>query len=191
MQTRRPAVILLVLLTAVSLAPASEETPAAEAAVERAEAAVKALGGALMKRLTTEMRDGGPAGALRVCSEVAPGVAAEQSKDGLSIRRVSLKARNPADAPDDYERAVLLDWERLHAEGTLPANRIEVSDDGSLLRYMKPIKVAGACLACHGPADALDPSVVEALEERYPDDPATGYAVGDLRGAFSVTVALD
>ena len=40
------------------------------------------------------------------------------------------------------------------------------------------------CLTCHGAA--LSPDVEAALAESYPEDHATGYSAGDLRGAFVV-----
>jgi hypothetical protein len=45
-------------------------------------------------------------------------------------------------------------------------------------------------LACHGPEEALQPEVRAALDQRYPEDRATGYAAGDLRGAFWAEVPL-
>jgi hypothetical protein len=40
------------------------------------------------------------------------------------------------------------------------------------------------------PVDQLSPEVRAALAEQYPDDQATGFEVGDLRGAFIVTGPL-
>ena len=42
------------------------------------------------------------------------------------------------------------------------------------------------CLSCHGPPGSLDPEVTTALKNLYPQDEATGYRMGDLRGAFVV-----
>ena len=38
--------------------------------------------------------------------------------------------------------------------------------------------------ACHG--GTLDPEVTAKLKELYPQDAATGFKVGDLRGAFTI-----
>jgi hypothetical protein len=40
------------------------------------------------------------------------------------------------------------------------------------------------CLQCHG--EALAPEVTQALAARYPDDRATGFREGQLRGALSI-----
>jgi hypothetical protein len=48
----------------------------------------------------------------------------------------------------------------------------------------------GPCLACHGSPKQFDVAVADLLREKYPDDRAVGYKVGDLRGAVSVRVKL-
>jgi hypothetical protein len=192
------------LLTVATIAVASgvlsaspDERPVAEdtmaAAEARAEAAAGALGKDLLQRLTRELREGTAADAVRVCSEVAPQLALAHSGDGLTVRRTSLKARNPANVPDPLEREVLLELQALHADGQRPASTTRVVDaEGrTQLRWFRPIVVGSTCLRCHGPVDEIDPEVRAILAERYPTDRATGYAIGDLRGAFSVTVQLD
>jgi len=176
----------------VEQAGSAAEEPAAEA-VERARAAVNAMGAVLMSTLLEELDEGGPARAVRVCSEVAPTLAAEQSTNGLVIRRVSLKTRNPADRPDDYERSVLEAWAARWAEGLPPEESVETVrvDGGTVLRYMRPITVMEPCLTCHGDPATMMPELKAALDEHYPGDMAVGYAAGDLRGAFTVTVELD
>jgi hypothetical protein len=52
------------------------------------------------------------------------------------------------------------------------------------MRYLRRIRVEAACLACHGPKD-LRP---EFVRQRYPDDRAYDFAVGDLRGLYSVFI---
>jgi hypothetical protein len=166
---------------------------AGQAALERAEEAAQALSRDLLQRLQEEIRNGGPAGAVRVCSEVAQGLAASHSGGGLTVRRVSLRVRNPADRPDPIERESLLELQQLHDEGRLPERitRIVTGREGRELRYLRPIRIVPVCLGCHGPSGSLDPEVARLIAERYPDDEATGYAAGDLRGAVYVVVALD
>jgi hypothetical protein len=45
------------------------------------------------------------------------------------------------------------------------------------------------CTPCHG--ERLTAAVQDAVRVRYPDDRATGYQPGDLRGAVSVRVPFD
>ena len=51
---------------------------------------------------------------------------------------------------------------------------------------MEPIITAPMCLACHG--SELSVEVKDALAAQYPADQASGYAAGDLRGIFWVTL---
>jgi hypothetical protein len=56
------------------------------------------------------------------------------------------------------------------------------------VRFLRPIRVAQPCLACHGTPATYSPAVRGLLRERYPQDQAVGYQVGDLRGAISVRI---
>lgn len=161
-------------------------------ALAKARQAADALTGELIATLGRELGAGGPVGAVRVCSEMAPEIAASHSGEGVSVRRVTLKVRNPQDTPDEYERGALLDLEARHADGALPEEMAEVvtDDTGSKLRYLRPLVVKSPCLSCHGDVESMDPELRSILEERYPDDQAVGYEEGDLRGAVSVTVDL-
>jgi hypothetical protein len=174
-------------------APAADADAVVDEALARSRDAARALGADLMQRLLAEMEEGGPLQAVTVCSEVAQSVAASHATAGLTVRRVSLRVRNPADAPDDTERRALEELQTLHDEGRLPAEWVRTEDgpDGRRLRFIKPIKIQPACLACHGRLVDMAPDVRQLIAERYPDDRAIGYADGDLRGAVSVTVALD
>lgn len=163
-------------------------------ALEQARAAADALTKDLMGKLLDELSDGGPGEALRVCSEVAREIAATHSTDGITVRRVSRRVRNPADRPDAFEAERLERLAALHDRGELPREVTEVVADESgnrALRYLRPITVKPLCLQCHGDPEGFTPEVRRILAERYPDDEATGYAAGDLRGAVSVSVPLD
>lgn len=186
----------LVLTVAACGKPANEGGAAAPAAtappewaVERARAAADALTGELAGKLGDELRTGGPVAAITVCSEVAQDIAAAHSREGLTVRRVSLRARNPADQPDAFERQWLERTEKRVRAGETVSETIEV--DGAELRYLRPIFIAGVCMSCHGDPADFDAEVRQRLAETYPDDQAVGYEPGDLRGAVSVRVRLE
>lgn len=192
-----PILAGVLVVATVSCAGEREQRPAedgaVEAARERAEESAQALGRELMQRLLAELETAGPVEAVRVCSEVAREIAADHSVDGITVRRVSLKVRNPADAPDDFERAALVELGDLHEQGRLPDDMTKVvaTDEGRRLRYLRPIVIVKPCLTCHGSAESIDPEVARMIDERYPEDQAKDYADGDLRGAISVSVPLD
>ncbi len=60
------------------------------------------------------------------------------------------------------------------------------TDDLREFRYMKAIAIpkGAPCLICHG--ENIDPGLHAKIKGRYPEDEATGFKEGDLRGAFSV-----
>ena len=62
----------------------------------------------------------------------------------------------------------------------------ETVKDGDKLvyRYMKPIPTAGLCLTCHG--GDVSEEVTKKVQLLYPNDQATGFTVGDIRGAFTL-----
>ena len=55
-------------------------------------------------------------------------------------------------------------------------------------RVLRPLAIEAPCLLCHGRREALAPGVEALLAERYPGDAATGYSLGDLRGALHAEV---
>ncbi|MEW6165800.1 MAG: DUF3365 domain-containing protein [Pseudomonadota bacterium] len=149
----------------------------------------------LLEVLTEEIDKGGHAGAISVCREKAPAMAkALSEKTGWSIRRVSLKNRNPKAVPDAWEQAVLEDFERRLAAGENPAtlDRSEVVaiDGQKTFRYMKALPTQELCLNCHGTPDKVSADVQAKLKELYPDDKATGYGLKQIRGAITAKKAL-
>jgi hypothetical protein len=54
---------------------------------------------------------------------------------------------------------------------------------------VKPIRMKGICRKCHGPR--IEPDVKDRLRELYPEDEATGFKKGELRGMFWVKLPPD
>jgi hypothetical protein len=193
MTPAKPALLAALAMTALAAAsPPVSVTTLPE--YQTARATAKAVLDSTRALLTQELEAYGPAGAIESCSAVAIALAVEHEREGWRVRRVSLKLRNPADAPDAFERRMLQEWGSRHRRSPLdPATEhVAVVDrvGHRSLRYMKPIVVSELCLACHGPARSLSPEVRGVLRERYPKDRATGYRAGDLRGAISVSIPL-
>lgn len=145
----------------------------------------------LLQMVQEEINKGSYDGAIAACNDKAPKMAAAASQStGWAIRRVSLKNRNPKAVPDAWEQAVLEDFDRRRAAGDSPANmekaEIVAEGDKRTLRYMKALPTQGVCLNCHGTEDKIDPKVKVRLTELYPNDKATGYSEGQIRGALTV-----
>jgi hypothetical protein len=158
-----------------------------------AQKAVKSLMKQLGGELQQAMKEGGPGAGIGVCTERAPQITAELSREkGWRITRVSDQVRNPLlGTPDAWEQKVLARFrQQAKEEGAsykgMTYSEVVEEPGGRYYRFMQAIPLQGKCMACHGPKENLAPAVLRTLEKRYPHDQATGYAVGDLRGAFSI-----
>ena len=158
--------------------------------VKEAERIARQFTHALKPRLVAAIQAGGFEHAITVCAETAPAIAERLSADsGWTVKRVSLKPRNSAQAsPDDFEREVLKAFERRSADGEAPASLDYTAVVGGRLRYMKAQSVGPLCLNCHGHSISRD--VSERIKQYYPDDMATGYSQGQIRGAVSLSKPL-
>lgn len=160
---------------------------------EQAMAATAAFGKALKTELVAAMKSGGPLAAIEVCHTRAPAIAQTVSAEqGLEVARVSSRNRNPGNAPNDWQADVLATFEERIEGGEdaagLTWQATAKVEGGREYRFMKAIPTDGVCLACHG--KSIEPAVAEKLTELYPEDKATGFSQGDLRGAFVVTKKL-
>jgi hypothetical protein len=180
-----------VLLTGFACTAAAQGDAVANYTAEARAAAGKLmaeLGGELKK----EISSGGPANAISVCKGLAPKIAARLSNEhGWKVSRVSLKARNPVLGPADaWEQQALLEFDRRAAAGdkpeTLERAEIVAEPQGRYFRYAKALPVQPLCLNCHGAAGDIAPGVKEKLSAEYPNDRATGYSPGQIRGAISI-----
>jgi hypothetical protein len=191
--------------TVTASAPGGGMPDPAAAVLQRPEAELDARSRALADRyqqrllaaLTAALANGGPVAAIGTCADEAPRIASELSAaSGASVRRTALRTRNPLAAPDAVERNVLeaLRAAPLAADGSL-AERSGWDGGGGgggvapRYRYFRAIPTGPLCLTCHGPA--VDPALRAAIQARYPRDAATGFAAGELRGAFSIAWTAD
>ncbi len=147
---------------------------------------VKTFAGMLKPKLKATIQADGLEHAISVCSEEAPKIARQLSEEsGWNIRRVSLKPRNTNSAvPDDYEKKILEQFNeyQISVESPSVIENSEIID--KQYRYMRAQIVEGICLNCHG--SSMSPNIKKAIKKYYPEDAATGYSLGQVRGAFSL-----
>lgn len=169
----------------------AEENPNAAEAKE----IVKKFASNLQGELQAGIQAGGPVKAIEVCQKRAPAIAEDLSREsGWSVGRTSLKLRNPdRNAPDDWERAVLQQFDERQAAGedvgAMAHAEVVETGDGRVFRFMKAIPTGDICLACHG--EQITTEVAEAVDAAYPKDQARGYRPGQVRGAFTLSKPLD
>lgn len=180
----RPHSIVAAALLSVACqrsAPPSPPRESDEALLARADSAAVRLSTTLKERLVAAIRSEGPAAAAEVCSRQAPEIVATLRRDtGVTVGRSSLRLRSPADAAPSWVDG----W--LRAQGERPAAGVTGLRvvEGDRARVLRPIAIEGPCVLCHGAPEAIPAEVRAVLAARYPDDRATGYRVGDLRGAL-------
>ncbi len=151
---------------------------------------------ATKKTLKSFIGEGDFLKAIKGCSEKAPSIAQKYTdQTGYYVRRVSLKYRNTNDIPDQYEKGVLEKFDSLREEGKMVVEhedyRVVEEDGKKYLRYMKPLITKKLCLNCHGSTEDIPTTVKGFLNTNYPEDRATGFKVGDVRGAVSVKIPLE
>jgi len=186
---RRTATLLALLIA--SLGVAADES----AWLGEARQVASAVPPKLLATLSQAIDKGGPEGAIAVCRDEAPKLAkAASEQTGWTIRRVSLRERNPKAVPDAWERAALEDFDRRATAGESPATlekaEVVVENGQKMQRYMRALPTQALCLSCHGPSASLSPAVTAQLNALYPADKAVGYRVGDIRGAMTIKRAL-
>jgi len=134
----------------------------------------------LSEALLTAIEEQGAAEAINVCRCEAPQIAKRVAKEqGVAIGRTSFRLRNPDNAPPA--------WAARFVEQRAEDNVFVAHPDGRLGALL-PIRLQNACLTCHGDPASIATDVRLNLDRFYPEDRATGFAQGDLRGWFWIEV---
>ena len=188
----RTLAVLAIGTSPLILSACASQEPT-EANIKRSAAAADLFQSRLQTALKAGLQNGGPTAAVRVCAEVAPAIAADVSAEtGVELRRISLRPRNPgAETQGDLRQ-------RLTQLGDAP---IDATGNPSILSWVEGkgadtahnsmraiIMKDEPCAMCHG--TALAKEVRTAIAERYPDDAATGYRAGEMRGAILAKIIL-
>lgn len=145
-------------------------------------AALKGLKMGLKVRLQGAMKAGGPIAALTACNHDAPGITATAQAAGIKVGRTSHRLRNPANTVPKWAA----EYVAKAADKRLDKvpGRMTVNIEGGKKGYLEMIGTASMCLRCHGPSNDLDPKLKAKIATLYPNDTATGFSTGDVRGWF-------
>ncbi len=145
----------------------------------------------LGKNLKERMQSEGLLGAAKFCSvqafPITDTVDAKYGKD-ISVKRISLNERNPANAPQGSEKVIMDALHNLQDNNVVLPKFLVERIDNSTVKYYKPLSInKGVCLKCHGDISKSS-ELSKFMKSNYPQDKATGYKMGDLRGAIVVTI---
>ena len=167
------------------------------ATVESTRSIASQLLNTLGQKLKTALSSDGPLSAVSVCKEAAPSIANSLSAEhGVQITRVGTRVRNQKMGyPNNWQREALTQFEDRLALGEKPAELeywkvVETVNGKRELHYAKAIVVQPQCLSCHGQAQDIPAALAEKIRQEYPNDQATGYSAGKLRGAVVITKPL-
>ena len=156
--------------------PPEEMSETQKAQHELCLAATNAFASEMMGELMAALDSDDPTAGITVCGAKAPAIAAHIVEDyGVKIGRTSQKLRNSANTPPQ--------WAEQTVAGQVGHPTYLIGPNGEFGALL-PIRLKAQCQMCHGTPEEIDESIQSALAEHYPDDRATGYAEGDLRGWF-------
>lgn len=144
----------------------------------------------LGRNLQKALQEGGIENAISFCNINAMPIVDSLSKlHQASIRRVSMKTRNPSDNPTDVEKTLLEAYEFQWKDSIALKTNVQAVSEKEYL-FTKPILIDNAlCLTCHGTSEnGLSQETRDFILSKYPEDQATGYTIGDLRGMWSITL---
>ena len=181
--------VLIPILTASSIYALTVDNNATKQdmppVVKQGVAAIKMLGKELKRNLKAKLKeDTSGLSAIEFCATKAAQITGEVNNKlpkGVSVRRVALKYRNPANKPDFIDTKVLEEFQKKLNNKTFEKKPILVDVNGTKRVYV-PILVDKVCLKCHG--QNIEPKISQVIKKYYPNDKATGFKLGDLRGAM-------
>ncbi|MGV0922628.1 Tll0287-like domain-containing protein [Empedobacter tilapiae] len=138
----------------------------------------------LLKNVASAIETGGTEYAIEFCNTKAISLTDSISKTNqIRIQRLSDKNRNPNNAiKTDVDKIA---WQRINQnekEFLLKGNNNEVY-------YYKPIILGvPACVKCHGSSVDIERNTQKNIKDKYPNDLAVNYKLGDLRGMWKIKI---
>jgi hypothetical protein len=141
-----------------------------------------------MSKISEKYAEGGYQAAAKFCSMNAyPLTDSLATAYKVFLKRVSNKNRNPNNVPSEIEKGILEAYQYSIEHGDKLGSNVQFIRPGDTILYNNPIKTPSVlCLNCHGTPDQISEEVRTILQNEYPDDKATGYKLGDLRGMWSL-----
>lgn len=180
---------LLILIFVASIACKSELTNVERSAYEKKglEITQEAFQ-ELSSQLMAQMKAGGPEAALPFCNvQALPLTSKIAVKNDVDIKRTSDKLRNLKNTPTAQGLDQLSNYLNDLGSGNEMSPIVRLDESGTI-HYYAPILIIEKCLVCHGqPGESMSVKTDSIIKSYYPNDAATGYSVGDLRGMWDVT----
>lgn len=184
-----PTILLFVLISCTGKSDREEKISEEKYSsyLEKGDKISNLAQGVLLRHVGEAIQQGGPEYAVEFCNLQAASITDSLNEvNNCIISRVSAKNRNPENELSGQQEKQL--W-NLMAEKAAAGNAHDtLLADGNSLVYYKPIKTKlPACLKCHGtPEQDINQATLQKINELYPNDKATGYALNDFRGMWKI-----
>jgi len=158
------------------------------AAESRGREIVSEAGRALSGVLLEAIAQGGYTNAFPLCSmQALPLTTSLAQAHDVELRRVSHRPRNEANRASEQEMVIIRRYAELRGQEGRPEPVVILDDTGAAVFYAPIVITTNLCLQCHGVPDVeLRPEVQPLIAQFYPQDEATGFQLGDLRGLWRV-----
>lgn len=199
MTVKKPFLIILLstlLLFAITTSAKSGEKDLTQKEAEALKSARQTTDAMLKEYKKSLLQKGSIENALTRCIGIGGDIAKDYSlRTGYVVKRTSLGYRNPDNKPTDTEERILKRFSKLNQEGKIKKGHESHSiiEEGKVkyLLYMRPLVTGRLCINCHGKSSDISPDTSRLIKEAYPDDKATGFEVGDIRGAVTIKIPLE
>jgi len=142
----------------------------------------------LGKNLIGTLEKKGAIEALQFCNIKAyPLTDSMATAHNARIKRVSDKPRNPNNQANQNELEKI-EYFKSILEKDEEINPI-IEPKGDTINFYYPILTNDMCLKCHGTSgQEIELSIIENLQDLYPNDKAIGYSTNQIRGIWSIQI---
>jgi hypothetical protein len=191
MKTIIPFLFIITILIASCQSDRPRDLSAEETAeyIAKGRTIVQASFGALSGQLAGAMNQGGVPNAVGYCNiQANPIMDSLSQAHQVEISRVTLRPRNPENISSAEDAEILKDYLKLQSEKKSLEPFLETHSGGTVTFYMPITIISPLCLKCHGEVGSdIKTEDYEVIKSLYPEDQATGYTMGELRGIWKVT----
>lgn len=119
----------------------------------------------------------------RVCMPVGMQLKSWGAEQGYQVRQIAEKYRNPQHKPQANEAEIISLFQKEPSKFTHEVVITDPEQKGTRL-YVR-IPVVSSCLHCHGPKESRP----DFIKNKYQEDKAYDFKIGDLRGLYSVFIS--
>ena len=183
------AVMINIVAVAAQTPTARTSWPIREAPAEwrstisRADLLIVSMQDSLLRQLHSKLAQGGPALAFGSCHVDTTDLTYRIARaEGIAAGVTSGRLRDPTNKPKGWAADIVA----AHTGRKAHDVKGFAVDLGDRIGVLRPMVQTKTCASCHGTLDELSPTVRRLIAERYPNDRATGFVEGEIRGWFWV-----